>query len=121
MDDPSPCPDSYVHGSGVGDSPWGVALAPNDFGPFAHQLLIGNFGDGHIHAFNALTGAFTGTLLNDSGTPITIDGLWALGFGNNANAGSTTELFFTAGPNDESDGLFGKLTPSAAEGRGNTQ
>jgi uncharacterized protein (TIGR03118 family) len=103
------------------NAPWGVALAPNDFGPFAHQLLIGNFGDGHIHAFNALTGAFMGTLLNNSGTPITIDGLWALGFGNNANAGSATELFFTAGPNDESDGLFGKLTPSAAEGRGNTQ
>ena len=60
-------------------------------------------------------------LLNTAGIPIRIDGLWALGFGNNANAGSATELFFTAGPNDESDGLFGKITPVAAEGRGNSQ
>jgi len=103
------------------NAPWGITLAPNDFGVFAHQYLIGNFGDGRIHAFNALTGAFTGTLLNTAGVPITIDGLWALGFGNNVNAGSATELFFTAGPNAESDGLFGKLTPAMAEGRGNTQ
>lgn len=103
------------------NAPWGIALAPNDFGAFAHNYLIGNFGDGRIHAFNALTGAFKGTVLNTADNPITIDGLWALGFGNNANAGSATELFFTAGPNDESDGLLGKLTPVAAEGRGNTQ
>jgi len=103
------------------NAPWGVALAPNDFGVFAHEYLIGNFGDGRINAFNALTGAFKGTLLNAAGNPIFISGLWALGFGNNANAGSATELFFTAGPHDESDGLFGKLTPVAGEGRGNTQ
>jgi uncharacterized protein (TIGR03118 family) len=103
------------------NAPWGITLAPSDFGVFGHQFLIGNFGDGRIHAFNAVTGAMTGTLLNTAGSPITIDGLWALGFGNNANAGSATELFFTAGPHDESDGLFGKIVPVPTEGRGNSQ
>jgi uncharacterized protein (TIGR03118 family) len=103
------------------NAPWGVAQAPSDFGVFSHRLLIGNFGDGTIHAFNAVTGRFEGTVLEASGAPLTIDGLWALGFGNNGAAGSAIEMYFTAGPNDENDGLFGKITPSAAEQRGNNE
>jgi len=95
---------------GVLDSPWGVALAPADFGEFSNDLLVGNFGDGLINAFDPLTGALLGTLKDGKGNPILIDGLWALGFGNGASAGLGNELFFTAGPNGEQDGLFGKLS-----------
>jgi len=71
---------------------------------------VGNFGDGLINAFDPLTGALLGTLKDGKGNPILIDGLWALGFGNGAGAGLGNELFFTAGPNGETDGLFGKLS-----------
>ena len=64
------------------NAPWGVTMAPSDFGAFSH-LLIGNFGDGTIHAFNAVSGNFEGTVLDANGQPLTIDGLWALGFGSN--------------------------------------
>ena len=109
------------HGSFL-NAPWGIALAPGDFGTFSHRLLIGNFGDGRIHAFNAVSGMEEGTVLNTDGTPLSIEGLWALSFGGNgAKNGSATELFFTAGPNDENDGLFGKITPVGAEQRGNSE
>jgi uncharacterized protein (TIGR03118 family) len=88
---------------------------------FSHRLLIGNFGDGTIHAFNVVTGAFEGTLLNASNKPLTVDGLWALQFGNDAHNASALSLFFTSGPNDESNGLFGELTPAATEQRGSTE
>ncbi len=101
------------------NAPWGVALAPSDFGPFSHRLLIGNFGDGAIHAFNVVTGRRVGALLDTAGNVLKIDGLWSIQFGGNAkNSGSATELFFTAGPNDENNGLFGKISPTVAEGRG---
>jgi uncharacterized protein (TIGR03118 family) len=103
------------------NAPWGVALAPSDFGAFSHRLLIGNFGDGTIHAFNLFTGAMEGALLTPTNQPIRIDGLWALGFGNGNRAGSATAMFFTAGPNDEKDGLFGRLAPVATEQRGSTE
>ena len=104
------------------NAPWGIALAPGDFGPFSHRLLIGNFGDGWIHAFNAVSGKLEGTLLDPSGSPIAIDGLWGLSFGGeNANSGLATELYFTAGPNDESDGIFGKITATSSEQRGNSE
>jgi uncharacterized protein (TIGR03118 family) len=104
------------------NAPWGIALAPGDFGRFSHRLLIGNFGDGHINAFNAVTGKFVGTMLDQDGNMLSIDGLWALTFGgNSANNGLATELFFTAGPNDENDGLFGKITPVSTEQRGNAE
>ena len=104
------------------NAPWGITLAPSDFGPFSHRLLIGNFGDGSINAFNAISGNFEGKLLNADGTTLVVDGLWALSFGGNAAAnGSATELYFTAGPNDEENGLFGKITATAAEQRGNTE
>ena len=92
------------------NSPWGLALAPNGFGRFGKDLLVGNFGDGHINAYKIDTGAFRGQLKDQKGNPITISGLWALGFGNGAAAGPTDTLFFTAGINDEADGLFGSIT-----------
>lgn len=91
------------------NSPWGIALAPASFGQFSNALLVGNFGDGRITAFNASSGAVLGQLTDTHGTPIAIDGLWALIFGNGANAGSTNTLFFSAGPGDEEHGLFGSL------------
>ena len=94
------------------NSPWGVALAPGDFGEFSGDLLVGNFGDGRINAFDAQSGVYQGQVAERPGRPITIDGLWALEFGNDAplNAnGAHNELFFTAGPNDEANGLFGKI------------
>jgi len=95
---------------GTLNSPWGLALAPNGFGRFGKDLLVGNFGDGHINAYEIDTGAFRGQLKDQKGNPIIIDGLWALGFGNGALAGPTDTLFFTAGPNEENDGLFGSIT-----------
>jgi uncharacterized protein (TIGR03118 family) len=94
------------------NAPWGLALAPSSFGRFAGDLLVGNFGDGEIHAYQFLDGAWAprGALRGTDGVPIAIDGLWALEFGNGAPAnGPTDTLFFTAGPDDESHGLFGTI------------
>ena len=93
------------------NAPWGMAIAPEGFGDLGGALLVGNFGDGHIHAYNAKTGRFLGTLRKGNGTPITIDGLWALMFGNGTTA-SPTSLLFSAGPDEESHGLFGSITPT---------
>jgi uncharacterized protein (TIGR03118 family) len=93
------------------DSPWGLALAPSGFGKVGGDLLVGNFGDGRIHAYDPTTGQFRGELVRKPGHPLIIDGLWGLRFGNNGSAGSSGTLFFTAGVNEESHGLFGALTP----------
>jgi uncharacterized protein (TIGR03118 family) len=98
--------------NGTLNSPWGLAIAPADFGPFSNALLVGNFGDGRINAFDPTSGNFLGQLKDSNDNLIEIDGLWALTFGNGDNTGNTNELFFTAGPNDEANGLFGKLTVS---------
>lgn len=98
-----------VSNGGVLNSPWGLALAPAGFGDVGGDLLVGNFGDGAIHAYNPTTGALVQTLSDASGNPLAIDGLWALRFGNGGSFGSTNTLFFTAGPNGESHGLFGAL------------
>jgi uncharacterized protein (TIGR03118 family) len=98
---------------GLLNAPWGLALAPADFGRFSGDLLVGNFGDGKINAFERQSNgrfAFRGQLRHASGHPIAIDGLWALAFGNGANAGPVNTLFFTAGPDDETHGLFGRVT-----------
>jgi uncharacterized protein (TIGR03118 family) len=109
------------HGSFL-NAPWGIALAPGDFGTFSHRLLIGNFGDGLIHAFNAVSGKLEGTVQDANGAPLWIDGLWALSFAaDNAKSGLANELYFTAGPNDESDGVFGKLTAVSTDQRGNSE
>ena len=97
---------------GTLNSPWGLALAPGDFGTFSNDVLVGNFGDGRISAFDPATGAFLGQLQDQSGRPITINGLWGLAFGNGGLAGDTTTLFFASGLNDEADGLFGSIEPA---------
>ncbi|HET6879917.1 MAG TPA: TIGR03118 family protein, partial [Pirellulales bacterium] len=103
------------------DSPWGLALAPANFGDFSGDLLVGNFGNGKINAFDPNTGALLGTLSDAAGNPLVIDGLWALQFGNASSAGNTNTLFFTAGTNGEQDGLLGEIvsaagTPLAGDG-----
>lgn len=94
---------------GALDAPWGLAVAPASFGALAGALLVGNFGDGRINAYDAATHAFLGQIEDGAGHPLEIDGLWALSQGNGGNAGSSQLLYFTAGPDDESHGLFGVL------------
>ncbi len=94
-------------------APWGIALAPADFGKFSGELLIGNFSytDSEINAFNPSNGDFLGTIAIAAGAGNTPGGLWDLIFGNGASGGSTDTLYFSDGINGESDGLFGALTP----------
>lgn len=87
------------------DSPWGMALAPSNFGKFSGALLVGNFGDGRINAFDPDTGAILGQLKDGKDAAIIIDGLWSLEFDSNGT------LYFTSGPNGEADGLVGTITP----------
>jgi uncharacterized protein (TIGR03118 family) len=98
------------------NSPWGLALAPADFGPFGGALLVGNNGDGRINAYNPRSGTFLGELADDNGTPITIPNLWALTFGNGHAGGDPDTLFFAAGVGYDEHGLFGAI--QAAERRG---
>jgi uncharacterized protein (TIGR03118 family) len=99
------------------NSPWGITQAPSDFGLFSHDLLIGQFGSGQILVFNPVTGALRGPLMDASNHAIVIDGLWDISFGSGSlsttggvTSGPATTLFFSAGPNDEGDGLFGNIT-----------
>ena len=92
------------------NSPWGIAIAPPKYSQFGNDILIGNFGDGHISAFDPTTGAFQGQMTDPSGNAITIDGLWGLWTGTGGNNGRTDQVFFTAGPAGETHGLFGALT-----------
>jgi uncharacterized protein (TIGR03118 family) len=92
------------------DSPWGIAAASLNFGSFSGDVLIGNFGDGKINAYDLESGAFDGQLMGSNKEPISIDGLWSLTFGGGA-VSSPDALYFTAGPNGEKDGVFGTLTP----------
>jgi uncharacterized protein (TIGR03118 family) len=97
------------------NAPWGLALAPSNFGKFSGDLLVGNFGDGRIHAFRAGEAGWEadGVLKGVDHRPIEIDGLWGIGFGNGAASGPTNTLFFAAGPDEETHGLFGSITPPA--------
>jgi uncharacterized protein (TIGR03118 family) len=94
------------------DGPWGLAMAPASFGRYAGDLLVGNFGDGQINAYANGAGGWShaGTLRTPGGNKLVIDRLWALEFGNAGSNGDPNTLFFTAGPNDESDGMFGTIT-----------
>ncbi|HKV47453.1 MAG TPA: TIGR03118 family protein [Candidatus Acidoferrales bacterium] len=120
------------------NSPWGAVWAPRDFGTFSNRVLIGNFGSGKIAVFDGFDGHFVGFMQDANSNPIVIDGLWALMFGNSAvgcpstppagsglpkcgSAGPYNALFFSAGPNEEADGLFGTLTPATAELSGDNQ
>jgi uncharacterized protein (TIGR03118 family) len=126
-------PDEELHGAGLGyvsvfgtdgtfhgrvasqgelNAPWGLAMAPANFGKFSGDLLVGNFGDGRIHAFHKGEDGWEehGVMKGTDHKPIEIDGLWGIGFGNGGNAGPTDTLFFAAGPDDETHGLFGSIT-----------
>ncbi len=94
---------------GTLNAPWGLAIAPSSFGEFAGDLLVGNFGDGTISAFNLTSNHFDGQLKGANGQPLSIDGLWALTLGNGGNAGSSQSIYFSAGPNEEAHGLFGTI------------
>ncbi len=96
---------------GTLNSPWGMALAPANFGRFGNDLLIGNSGDGRINAFDPATGAFRGQVFHHNGGPIIVQGLWALEFGNGGLGGRTSDLLFTAGARGRSHGLFGRISP----------
>jgi uncharacterized protein (TIGR03118 family) len=99
------------------NSPWAVVLAPSTgFGSAGRRLLIGNFGDGAINVFDPITGAFSGPLSDANGDSIAIDGLWALRFGGGGPAGPASTLFFTAGPHEEANGLFGKIELASTPG-----
>jgi uncharacterized protein (TIGR03118 family) len=91
------------------NAPWGIALAPAGFGKFGNRLLVGNFGDGAIHAFDLESGEFAGTLQGPNGNPIQIPGLWGLRFGNGFLNQPVNTLFFTAGPGEEAHGLYGRI------------
>jgi uncharacterized protein (TIGR03118 family) len=128
--------DDEVHGRGLGivdaysldgnflgrvaqhgqlNAPWGLAWAPKSFGRFGGDLLVGNFGDGQINAYQEKHGGFRhrGTVHAATHGKLSIDGLWALEFGNAGSNGDPNTLYFTAGLNDEADGLFGTITPTA--------
>ena len=94
---------------GALDAPWGMAMAPAGFGTFAGDLLVANFGDGRINAFNPSTGALMGTLSTSTGTPIAVSGLWGIAFGNGINAQPATTLFYAAGPNGGNEGVYGRI------------
>jgi uncharacterized protein (TIGR03118 family) len=94
------------------NAPWGVVWTTRDFGEFSNAILVGNFRSGWIAAFNGFTHKFLGFVRNPNNSLMFIDGVWSLTFGNDATAGPADTLFFTAGINNENDGLFGTITPT---------
>jgi uncharacterized protein (TIGR03118 family) len=99
------------------NAPWGLTMAPAGFGQFANRLLVGNFGDGRVNAFDAATGRWVGTLSGSDRRPLQVDGLWGLSFGNGFFGQQIDSLYFTAGPADESHGVYGVISATAT-GRG---
>lgn len=93
------------------NAPWGVVWTTRDFGEFSNAILVGNFRSGWIAAFNGFTHKFIGFVKNPNDSIMTIDGLWSLTFANDGTAGLANTLYFTAGINNETDGLFGTITP----------
>jgi uncharacterized protein (TIGR03118 family) len=94
---------------GALNAPWGIVMAPANFGTFSNALLVGNFGDGKINAFDPTTGSMLGTLSRSDGSPLVLDGLWGMAFGNGLNSQPVNTLFYAAGPNDEAHGLYGRI------------
>ena len=99
--------------SGALNAPWGIALAPSDFGTLSNALLIGNFGDGKINAYDATSGALIGTVNDSSGAAIATPGLWGIAFGNDADNQPHNTLFFAAGTNNEANGSYGRIDVGA--------
>lgn len=100
---------------GALNAPWGVALAPASFGRFGGAILVGNFGDGAINAYEPRTGSHLGSLMDTDGKPICISGLWGIAFGNGVDSQPANALFYAAGPGDESHGAYGVLQPVLVE------
>ncbi len=109
--DPSTSTFTRLISQGALNSPWGVAIAPAGFGSLGGDLLVGNFGDGLINAYNPANYALVGSLGTSESSPLVNDGLWALTFGNGGNGGLTSSLYITAGPNGEAGGLFARIDP----------
>ena len=95
--------------AGALNAPWGIALAPAGFGAVGGDLLIGNFGDGIINRFDPVSGKPAGSVSLASGKQLVIPGLWSLAFGNGAANQPSNALFYTAGPNSQADGVFGRI------------
>ncbi|CAE6746157.1 MULTISPECIES: TIGR03118 family protein [Paraburkholderia] len=91
------------------NAPWGVAQAPGNFGRFSGDILVGNFGDGTINAFDPASGQSLGTINLSNGTTFVQPGLWGIAFGNGLDNQPTNTLFFAAGPNDEANGVYGRI------------
>lgn len=98
-----------IASGGALNAPWGLAMAPANFGTYSNSLLVGNFGDGRISSYDPRTGAYLGQLARPNGTPISIDGLWGMAFGNGIQSQHTNALFYAAGPDDEEGGLYGRI------------
>jgi uncharacterized protein (TIGR03118 family) len=96
------------------NAPWGLTLAPKDFGSLSNMLLVGNFGDGGINAFDPASGAFVGTLADGTGAAFSVAGLWGIAFGNDAANQPHNTLFYAAGPNDEANGDYGRIDVSSS-------
>ena len=99
---------TLVGTGGALNAPWGMALAPNDFGTLSGALLVGNFGDGKVNGYDANSGQFVGTVTLAGGA-FAVPGLWGIAFGNDANSQPHNTLFFAAGTNDEANGLYGRI------------
>lgn len=98
-----------VAAGGALNAPWGIALAPDNFGTLSNTLLVGNFGDGVIDAYDPVSGQFVGTVNDASGSPVSTPGLWGITFGNGARNQPRTTLYFSAGVNHEAGGLYGRI------------
>jgi uncharacterized protein (TIGR03118 family) len=99
----------FFAGHGVLNLPWGMTISPASFGHLGNHLLVANFGDGTISAFDLKTGDFAGYLRDADTKIISIDGIWGLTFGNGVCLGDANALYYTAGPNNEQDGVVGRI------------
>jgi uncharacterized protein (TIGR03118 family) len=100
---------THLVSGGALNAPWGIALAPANFGTFSGDLLVGNFGDGTINAYDPATGASKGAMMLRSGGAVQLPGLWRIAFGNGLNSQPTNTLFYAAGANGEADGIYGRI------------
>ena len=100
---------THLVSGGALNAPWGIAMAPADFGALSGDLLVGNFGDGTINAYDPATGASKGAMMLRSGGAVQLPGLWGIAFGNGLNSQPTNTLFYAAGANGEADGVYGRI------------
>jgi uncharacterized protein (TIGR03118 family) len=96
------------------NAPWGMVIAPSTFGAFASDLLVANFGDNNIVAFDPKNGEYIDSLHDSDGKPLPVEGVWALTFGNGVSLGDAKALYYSAGPNKQFDGVFGRINVASA-------